>query len=163
MIDARSRHLLVTILDEVASYLAAGGWNVLTSMPANPTPKDIIVTEVFPEEKTKGNIVAIGYYDMTEPLPVELGNSRLVKQTRTVMASCVGMFENLAQSLASDIKQYFDTQEYIEYRDENGDVIGRVRVEDTDARRQFSTTPTEWRKYWWVVSATLEEIYDKGG
>lgn len=163
MKDTRSRNLLVTLIDNIKQYLSAAGWNVLSSFPASASPKDVFVDEFFPEEKVTCNMVAVGFTDIREPLPVELGNSMLVKQTRDVAVSVVGMKENIAQAIALDVKSYFDNNRRIEYFDGNNQLIGYVWVLNTSASKVYSASPVEWRKYWWMAVASTEEYFDLGG
>ncbi len=160
MRDTRSRHLLVSVIEAVKQFLIDNGWNVVSAIPDNPTPRDVFVDESFPEEKTKGNMVGIGYTDIEEPLPVELGNSKRVKQIRVISCVSVGMKENIAQALALDIKAFFDSIDYFQFTDEQGGLVGTIRFGETEARRVFSEMPEEWRKFMWATNVSTEEYFD---
>jgi len=160
MIDTRARNLLVTVIDNIKTYLGSAGWRVVESSSSPPKANEVIVIEAFPEKKISGNLVAITYTDIEEPLPVEMGNSKLVRQVRTLGISAVGLTENLAQSLALDCKAYFDSLNRFPFYDGNNNLLGYAIVASTEARRIFSSTPDEWRKFWWMTSVNLEDYYE---
>ncbi len=154
----RDRYILLSIINELKEFLPSLGWAIVNT--PSPLFTEVYLTEGYQETKVSGNCVGVAYSEISDPIPVELGNSRLRKINRNIAISVVSPLEEVASTLASNIKRYFDSKQVIEILDESGESIGQIQVDYTVAQRYFGMTKEEWQKNWWVVQVTTTDYLE---
>lgn len=157
MVTDRDRYILISVLKKIKVKLTEAGWLIVDT--PSPVLNEVYITEGFQEKKITGNVIGVAYSDISDPLPVELGNPKLKKISRTIGFSVIGQEEAIAANLTSTLKAIIDGLQFLEIFDENQNKIGTVSVGRSRANRLFPVSKDEWRQHWWALSVeTIDYI-----
>jgi len=156
--DERDRCILLSVINELKTYLSNNGWTIISA--PSPQLSEVYITEGYQDTKVIGNCIGVSYYDITPPQLVELGNPRLKKITRSISFSIVSPNEVVGSNLVANVKYFLDSLDKMEFKDSQGQPVGMIFFENTVARKLFPQEKENWQKSWWSITIDTIDYYE---
>lgn len=162
MLDISIERLILLNLRELISILLEGLGFVVGSENYNGVIVDVAYN--FDKMDEGFNKVSIYIEQDNEAREVELGNPYMLTKTTEISVVVCSEEPNMAQEIASLIKNYFEINDLIEITN-NGSEIGysEVRVINVSQVSPNFPVSSKKEKFWWLVSLDVITTYSIGG